>query len=97
MADTVKVQFTAKPGLYPAHKGGRTWLHQKAGPRKVPHEQGPGGFTTRIVPTIIIQSGETFEESADMAKTLTSRYPDLFKVIPSESGRKAFKPKDADA
>lgn len=82
MADTVKVQFTAKPGLYPPHKGGQTWLHEQASVRKTPHEGAPGGVTTKIVPKKVLQTGDVIEVDASLAKTLTSRY-ECFSLVGS--------------
>lgn len=86
MADTslVKLLFTAKPGLYPPHKGGQTWLHEKARVAQVPHEQGKEGFTTKVLPTVLLRNGDIIEVDPDTAETLTSRYQ-CFSVVPSGS------------
>ncbi len=78
---TVTLRFTAKPGLYPPQKGGQTWLHERSGPKKVAHEGAPGGFTTKVTPKVVIQSGETFEVEAEMAKTLIARQPECFTLV----------------
>jgi hypothetical protein len=90
MADTVKVQFTAKPGLYPPHKGGQTWLHEKATVRRTPHEGAPDGYTTKIIPTKVLQTGDVIEVDASLAKTLTSRY-ECFSLVGSTSAAPAKK------
>lgn len=96
MVDTVRVKFTAKPGLYPPHKGGRTWLHARATVQRTPHESASDGFTTKVVPAQVLQSGDVIEVDAETANTLTSRYQ-CFQAVEESSRTPASKKTRSDA
>lgn len=91
--ETVKVQFTAKPGLYPPHKGGQTWLHERAHVARREHKGSPDGYQNVIVPRTILQSGDIVDMTPSQAETCMKRYPECFKFVDAKASK--AKPKEA--
>jgi len=89
----VKLRFEAKPGRYPPHKGGRTWLHDKGGARRVPHATSKDGFTTKIAPRVVLSTGDTVDVPEPLAETMLKRYECFTRV----GTRKASKDKGGEA
>ena len=71
MSSKVTLLFTAKPGKYPAHKGGKRWLHDRGGARQVMYRGEP---TTKVFPRVWIENGETCDFDPATAKTMLFRY-----------------------